>query len=282
MEFFENNFQESIWEDNYRSNGEQIEGTQNRLVGAIYKDETEELKKALYDALMSKRLFFGGRTTANTGTGMKNVFAFNCYAAQRAIKDCDSITGIYTDLLNAANILKTEGGIGFNFNHLRPRGTLIKGIGIGTPGVIAFMELYDKSAEIITKGHSGELMQAGTNGEVKKKIRKGAQMGMLSCFSENTEVLTTAGWINIKQLVYDMLENKVAYKAIDDQYNNHNIINPFVTEPEQLYLIELEDGTTLEVTEDHKFEVKNINTGEIYLKALKDIDSENELFTVLK
>lgn len=178
-DFFIHDFQKDIWNDNYRYKEETIEGTQWRLVNSIYKDECPNLKKQLYNALINARLFFGGRVTANTGTGIKNAFAFNCYAAQRSAKPVDSIKNIFKDAWHAAEILKTEGGIGYNFNHLRPHGTLIKGVGVGTPGAVAFMELYDKVAELITKGHEGELLQVDEDDVVKKKIRKGAQMAMI-------------------------------------------------------------------------------------------------------
>ena len=177
--FFINDFQQMVWSDNYQDQSETIEETQQRLVNTIFQNETEKMTHMLYDSLIEKRIFFGGRVTANTGTGMKNVHSFNCYGAQRATKPVDSIKNIFTDLQNAAEILKTEGGIGFNFNHIRPKGTLIKGVGVGTPGVVAFMEIYDKSAEIITRGSSEEVHQQN-QAKIKKKIRKGAQMAMLS------------------------------------------------------------------------------------------------------
>ena len=177
--FFVNDFQKMVWNDNYQDQNETIEHTQQRLVSTIYKDDSNDIQNDAFKSLMSRRLFFGGRVTANTGTGVKNVHSFNCYAAQRATKPVDSIKNIFTDVLNAAEILKTEGGIGFNFNHIRPKGTLIKGVGVGTPGVVAFMEIYDKSAEIITRGTSEDVIQR-QNAPLKKKIRKGAQMSMLS------------------------------------------------------------------------------------------------------
>jgi len=177
-DFFVNDFQHQIWEDNYQDQTELIEGTQDRLANTIYEHEDEIHRINAKASLMARRIFFGGRVTANTGTGVKNVHSFNCYAAQRASKPYDSIKNIFTDLHNAAEILKTEGGIGYNFNHIRPKGTLIKGVGVGTPGVCAFMEIYDKSAEIITRGSSEKILQSA-NKQTKKKIRKGAQMALL-------------------------------------------------------------------------------------------------------
>lgn len=180
-DFFSNEFSIDIWKDNYRDSMEMVEGYVDRQTYTIFANETDILKAALKDALFDKRICFGGRVGANIGTSIKNVHAFNCYAAQRSTKPYDSIKNIYMDLWNGAEILKTEGGIGFNFNHLRPKGTLIKGIGSYTPGVVEFMRLYDVSADIITKGNSGEKFQVMEDSKTKKKTRKGAQMSMLDC-----------------------------------------------------------------------------------------------------
>ena len=185
-QFFVNQFQKDIWAANYQYQDEDMEMTLRRQIESIYTDESEEIKSAVYDAMVSRRLFFGGRVTANVGTGLKNVFPFNCYAAQRSVKPVDSIRCIYADLEKAAHILKTEGGIGFNFNHLRPRGTLIKGVGVGTPGCISFMDLYNASADGITKGNPGDILQVLNESVTKKKIRKGAQMAMLDCRHPDT------------------------------------------------------------------------------------------------
>ena len=180
LNFFINEFQHDIWSDHYRFNGETIEGMMWRLASGILHDGGPVMQQALFDAMMSRRISFGGRVIANTNTSYGKTNSFNCYGAQRAKKPYDSIQGIFTDLLNAAEILKTEGGIGFNFNHIRPRGTLIKGVRVGTPGVVSFMDIYNVSADVITRGDSGELHQDDGK-PTKKKIRKGAQMAMLDC-----------------------------------------------------------------------------------------------------
>lgn len=177
IDFFIDEFQKEIWQDHYRYNNETIDQTFMRIAFTIFSDVGLQANQLLL-AMLNKRISFGGRVIANTGTNYKKTFSFNCYGAQRSTKPYDSIENIYNDLKNSAQILKTEGGVGMNFNHLRPQGTLIKGIRVGTPGVVAFMELYDKSAEIITRGNVGDILQK--NDEItKNKIRKGAQIGML-------------------------------------------------------------------------------------------------------
>jgi ribonucleoside-diphosphate reductase alpha chain len=181
-DFFPNTFAEQIWTDNYRDGSEPITSTMWRVAVAVMAGEkrAEYWTERLFLALISRRISFGGRVVANLASSHKEVSVFNCYGTQRNKRPCDSIEGIYEDLRIGAHILKTEGGVGFNFSHLRPRGTFIKGIGIGSPGLVKFMELYDKSSEIITEGHpEGDNFQVPENTTSKRRVRKGAMMGML-------------------------------------------------------------------------------------------------------
>lgn len=63
-------------------------------------------------------------------------------------------------------------------SHLRPRGTIINGIGAQTPGAVAFMELFDKSSSLITQGSGVQKKHV----KAKEKIRKGAMMAILECW----------------------------------------------------------------------------------------------------
>lgn len=119
MSFFINGFQEDIWNDNYRFGDETIEGTFRRVASTIASIESEPFRtmfeNKLHDALINRRITFGGRIVSNLGTGRKAVNAFNCYAGQRSVKPVDSIENIYSDLTNMSQILKTEGGAGQDF-----------------------------------------------------------------------------------------------------------------------------------------------------------------------
>ena len=106
------------------------------------------------------------------------------------LKNCDSIEGIYTLLKAQAHTLKSEGGYGINCSFLRPAGSYIKGIGARTPGPIKFMELWDKSSEIITMG--SEKITSERKDSEKKKIRKGAQMLVMTCFHPDIKEFITA------------------------------------------------------------------------------------------
>lgn len=188
-----------VWNDNYRQPDEIVrEDTWNRVAEACAKIENsdvrtkieEDFKKILYN----DRFVPGGRILSNIGnTDRKNTTLFNCYVHNPkdiGLKDCDSIDGIY-DLLKAqAKTLQSEGGFGVNASWLRPAGTYIEGIGSRTPGPIKFMELWDKSSEIITVG-SNKIRGSREKSE-KIKIRKGAMMLVLNVWHPDIKEFITA------------------------------------------------------------------------------------------
>jgi ribonucleoside-diphosphate reductase alpha chain len=181
-----------IWENTYRGPDDNtINDTWERQAKACAAVEKEEIREKVYNDFMWLLEDFkgaaGGRITANLGVnGRTATTLFNCFVHGPDIKykDVDSINGIYDMLKAQAQTLKSEGGYGINFSWLRPKGAYIEGIGGRTPGVLKFMELWDKSSEIITIGSEafGE-----TNKNEKKKIRKGAQMGVLCIWHPEIE-----------------------------------------------------------------------------------------------
>jgi len=108
---------------------------------------------------------------------VNNVVVHNCFVSPRASYDIDSLTEIIKDVNNQCQTLKAEGGWGQNFSWLRPRGAFIHGIGVETPGSVKYMEIYDKTSDVITSGSGTK----SVNIKAKGKIRKGAMMGVLDC-----------------------------------------------------------------------------------------------------
>lgn len=188
-----------VWNDNYRQSDETSrEDTWNRVANSCAKVENEEIRSKIEEdfkkILYNDKFVPGGRILSNIGVNdRKNTTLFNCYVHNPkdiGLKDCDSIDGIY-DLLKAqAKTLQSEGGFGINASWLRPAGTYIEGIGSRTPGPIKFMELWDKSSEIITVG-SNKIRGAREKSE-KTKIRKGAMMLVLNVWHPDIKEFITA------------------------------------------------------------------------------------------
>ena len=275
-------FSEDIWRQTYKDhNDNTVDDTFRRVAKAIASVESTEVKRVewenkFYDLLSDFKGTCGGRTYANAGTEFTGTTLLNCFVAPRSDDDLDSLTKIIDDVKRQALTLKSEGGWGQNFSWLRPRGSFIQGIGVESPGAVKYMELYDKVSEIITSG-SGK---KSTNKKAKGKIRKGAMMSVLDCFSKNVEILTSNGWLNVVDIVEMLSEGKPVNIMCEDG-NQHKAKNPVIRPKSQLYIIETECGSKIEVTGDHKFVVQNQLTGEEYLKPLKEINQEIEFLQII-
>lgn len=200
----------------------------------------------------------GGRITANLGTEYKKVTPWNCFiespvtkatiSYSKPVRDKDMInvvietgdtpdnlSNIFLTLLESAETLKSEGGIGLNFGFIRPRGSLIKGVGIRHPGVVSYMELWDKMSEIIVKGdndgYSDKVMNHLEDPEyLKRRVekvmpRKGAMMAILPIWHPDVEEFIRAKQtpgkltkFNISVLIDDAFMQAVEK---DDFYDLH-------------------------------------------------------------
>lgn len=191
---FQDTFSEEIWRTTYRNYKDQsVNDTFRRVAKHIASAEaTEEAKQyweeQFYDLLTDFKGVSGGRITANAGTEWNGVTFANCYVGGLPEQNLDSLEGIYQVLVEQAKTLKSEGGWGMDFSWIRPRGSFIAGIGVESPGAVRFMELFDKSSEIVTSG-SGK---KNNNKKSKEKIRKGAQMGTMAVWHPDIIEFITA------------------------------------------------------------------------------------------
>jgi ribonucleoside-diphosphate reductase alpha chain len=191
---FEDQFSEEVWASTYKDSDDvTINDTMFRVASAAASvEKTDDLKlewtAKFYDLLSQFKGTAGGRIYANAGTTWGGTTLMNCYVGPRVPHDVDSLDGILTHLRAQAHTLKSEGGWGENFSYIRPRGAFIHGIGVETPGAVKYMELFDKSSEIITSG-SGK---KSANKKAKGKIRKGAMMGVMDVWHPDIIEFITA------------------------------------------------------------------------------------------
>jgi len=192
-QFFTNDFSQEIWETTYKAPEDKtIEDTWERVAKSASLVEKESIQEKVYQdfkfLLEDFKFVPGGRILANLGVKTRSkTTLYNCFTwdPRNILFDCDSIEGIYEALKRQALTLKTEGGYGINASFIRPEGSFVKGIGVRTPGVLKFMELWDKSSEVITMGSTKVLGEKKI--EEKNKIRKGAQMLILGCWHPEIE-----------------------------------------------------------------------------------------------
>lgn len=191
---FEDSFSEEIWKTTYKDhNDKTVDDTLFRVARAVASVEETDAKRAewtgkFYDLLSNFKATSGGRIYSNAGTEWNGTTLMNCFVGPRINHDIDSLEGILTHLKAQSFTLKSEGGWGENFSYIRPRGSFIHGIGVETPGAVKYMELFDKSSEIITAG-SGK---KAANGKAKGKIRKGAMMGVMDVWHPDVIEFITA------------------------------------------------------------------------------------------
>ena len=186
---FINEFQEKIWKDKYQYKDETYEQFCERISSTIFDREPYKAER-LKESIMDFRTLFGGRINANIGSDEGGLTLFNCYIAA-TVKQADSLEGILDALKNYALTLKSEGGVGFCANFLRPAKTLIRKIGVSSPGSIKFLEVFDKVSECITSG-SVATDDSYQGVPTKKSIRKGATMVTMSVNHPDIEEFITA------------------------------------------------------------------------------------------
>jgi len=249
-----------VFNEKYRFENESEAEFADRIGKALGKTSEEVL---LFSNLIQNHKFMpAGRSLYGLGTGKKSICYSNCFVIP--IRK-DSMDAIMEAATNAAMTFKWGGGVGYNFSILRPnKAKTFKSDGKST-GVVSFMHIFNSICETIMTGGN----------------RRGAGVAVLNCFSDNTLILTNIGWLNILDLI-EKIENGESIKACDENGEYHNIKNPIINEPEQIYEIECEDGSIIEVTNVHEFEVRNIQSGDVYLKKIKDIDFALEELKIIE
>lgn len=213
MTEFLDSFSEETWTTTYKDhNDATVDDTFRRTANAIASvEETEKLRKEwsqkFYNMQKDFKVVVGGRILSNAGTEWKGTTLINCFVSPIPDYDIDSLDSIFENLKKQAKTLKSEGGWGHNFSALRPRGSFIHGVGVESPGTVRFMELYDKSSEIVTSG-SGK---KHSNIKAKGKIRKGAMMAVLDCWHPDIVEFITA-----KQTPGRLTKFNVSVNCTDD------------------------------------------------------------------
>jgi ribonucleoside-diphosphate reductase alpha chain len=151
-----------------------IEDTWRRVANALAATERDPAAWAerFYAAMDDFKFLPAGRVVAGAGSA-RDVTLFNCFV-MGAIPD--DMGGIFAHLREAALTMQQGGGIGYDFSTLRPKGTLVKGVGADASGPLSFMDVWDAMCRTI--------MSAG--------YRRGAMMATLRCDHPDIEAFVEA------------------------------------------------------------------------------------------
>ncbi len=202
---FETPIAHEIWDKKYRFKDpsgtpidQDVTDTWRRIARDLAKVEKDPdcWEKAFYWALEDFKFLPAGRIIAGTGTG-RDVTLFNCFVMGTVP---DSIEGIFEHLKEAAKTMQQGGGIGYDFSTIRPKGTLVKGVGADASGPLSFMDCWDSMCRTI--------MSAGS--------RRGAMMATMRCDHPDIEDFIQAKqdpgrlrMFNLSVLVTDKFMNAV-------------------------------------------------------------------------
>src|SRR5580692_8459564 len=176
-----------------------IEDTWRRVATALAEPEKDPgmWGQRFYEAMDDFQFLPAGRVVAGAGSA-RDVTLFNCFV-MGAIPD--DMGGIFAHLREAALTMQQGGGIGYDFSTLRPKGTLVKGVGADASGPLSFMDVWDAMCRTI--------MSAG--------YRRGAMMATLRCDHPDIEAFIEAKrepgrlrMFNLSVLVSDAFMTAVA------------------------------------------------------------------------
>jgi len=176
LTYFTDDFQKHIWETKYKHNKESFDDFCKRVAYNIF-EEGEDRDK-LYKGIKGFKQLMGGRINSNIGLPEEGLTLTNCFILPTN-DDPDSLASIMDTLKDFVLTLKSEGGVGFCADFLRPANTLIKGVGVTTPGSVKFLEGFDKMSDIITAG-GVDKNNSFQGVPTKNSIRKGAMMITMS------------------------------------------------------------------------------------------------------
>lgn len=190
---------EKIWADRYAKNGETYDDSLRRVANACASTPSEE--EDFLEVMRSGKFFPAGRTMSNAGIGGELTLN-NCFVAPPILDDFDDI---FPKVYLGAKTHQRGGGIGYEFSHLRPRGTPTSNDAVAS-GPVSFMDVFNAQTATVNQGS-----------------RRGANMGILSVYHPDILEFIHAKAENRERLKYFNLSVMVDDRFMDAVENNDDI-----------------------------------------------------------
>lgn len=120
-----------------------------RVAVFIHMNSKDNLNRIFetYDLLSNK--LFTHATPTLFNSGLISPSLASCFLIG---VDIDSLEAIFDALKNCALISKGSGGIGFHISGLRGRGSLIRGTGGNSSGIVPFLKIFEKTSLAVNQG----------------------------------------------------------------------------------------------------------------------------------
>lgn len=110
------------------------------------KKDTLAAAKRFFIRMLNQEFMPNTPCLANAGKREQMLSACFAYPIE------DDMQSIYKTLTDTALTLKMGGGVGFNFSHIRPEGSLVSSTGGGAGGPLMFMGVFNESAGVVKQG----------------------------------------------------------------------------------------------------------------------------------
>ncbi|HOW89859.1 MAG TPA: adenosylcobalamin-dependent ribonucleoside-diphosphate reductase, partial [Elusimicrobiales bacterium] len=172
-------------------------------------------EEAFYGMLSSLEFLPNSPTLLNAGSRFGQLSA--CFVLPVE----DSIQGIFSTLMNAAEIHKSGGGTGFSFSSLRPSGSRVEDSKIIAKGPLAYLHLYNQAMGVVEQGG----------------VRRGGNMGVLlashpdifdfiRCKSRDSVLSNFNISVAVTDEFMSCLEAKRAFDLVDPNTKKRTPVNP--------------------------------------------------------
>lgn len=231
----------------YRLKGE----TPKDMYARVAKSASDHLPKFLNNGQGFEQEFFGllwnnilcpaSPVLSNAGTDRG--LTISCFGVEPA----DSLLSIMDKNKELAMLTKAGGGVGVNFNNIRQKGLPIKGGANGhADGIMSFAPIYDKTIVGVSQG---------------------------SCYVDGTEVLTSEGFVDFK----DITSNSILA-----QVDNKRNITFTKGEPTQqqysgkIYTFRNDTmGYNLQVTDNHRMVIERLKSNKQWSGELVEVQAKD-------